>query len=95
MKFVTARDLRLKPGDVWRTVKKEHDLVITSKGKPIAILTAVEEDTLEEELDSIRTARALKALDYVHRKSAKLKTDRISQAEIEKEIRSARKSRSR
>jgi prevent-host-death family protein len=93
MKFVTVRDIRLRPGDVWKTAQRERDIIITSNGKPVAILTAIKEDTLEEELDSIRRARALNALDYIHRKSIKEGTDRISEEEIEEEIRSVRKVR--
>ena len=69
MKFVTVRDLRLKPGQVWALAKEEKDIVITANGRPVAILTGVDADTYESELDVIRRARVLKAFDEVHRKS--------------------------
>lgn len=93
MKFVTIRELRLKPGDVWKAAQKEQDLIVTSNGKPVAILTAVNEENFEVELDAIKTARALKALDSIHNKSLSNKTDRISLSEINREIGKVRKER--
>ena len=86
MKFITARDLRLKPGDVWKLAQKEEDLIITANGRPVALLTGVTEDTLEEELDIIQRARALRALDEIHRASALKGTDKISVKGIDSEI---------
>jgi prevent-host-death family protein len=91
MKFITARDLRLKPGDVWKLAKKEEDLIITANGRPVALLTGVTEDTLEEELDVIQRARALRALDEIHRASALKGTDQISAKDIESEIAQVRR----
>jgi len=93
MKFITSRDLRLKPGDVWKLAKKEEDLVITANGRPVALLTGVTEETLEEELDVIQRARALRALDEIHRASIINGTDQISSKEIESEIAQARRRR--
>lgn len=93
MKFVSVRDLRLKPGDVWKLAKREKDLVITANGRPMAILTGVDEDTFEEELDVIQRARALKALDSIHRESVIKGTNRISNEEIQSEIDAVREGR--
>ena len=32
MRFISVRDLRLKPGDVWNLAKKEKDLILTEVG---------------------------------------------------------------
>ncbi len=91
MKFVSVRDLRVRPGDIWKAAKREKDLVLTSNGRPIAIITGVDEDTLEEELDVIQRARALKALDALHRESVAKGTHRITEKEIQGEIDAVRK----
>jgi antitoxin (DNA-binding transcriptional repressor) of toxin-antitoxin stability system len=80
MKFVSVRELRLKPGDVWKAV------VITANGRPIAILTGVDENTFEQELATIQRARALTALDRLHRKSVQKGTHTMSEKEIQAEI---------
>ncbi len=93
MKFVSVRDLRLKPGEVWKLAREEKELVITSNGRPVAILTGADEDTFEEQLRAIQRARTLTALESVHAESLKKGTDRISEEEIEQETRAARRER--
>lgn len=91
MKFVSVRDLRIKPGEVWKVVKQEKDIILTSNGRPIAIITGVDEDTFEEELDVIQRARTLKALDTLQKDSVIKGTDRITEEEVRAEIIKVRK----
>lgn len=93
MKFVSVRDLRLTPGKVWKMAKEERDLVLTVNGRPVAILTGVDENSFETEVEAIRRARALQALDSLQVASLKKRTDRITVDKIDKEIRAVRKSR--
>ncbi len=86
MKFISVRELRLKPGEVWKAAKVEKDLVITANGRPIAILTGVNEDTFEQELASIQRARVLTALDRLHKESVQKGKHRMSEKEIRVEI---------
>ncbi len=58
MRFVTVRELRLNPAAVWRKLSEGSDVVVTSNGKPVALMTGVAEESLEEELLAIRRARA-------------------------------------
>ena len=90
MKFVSVRDLRLTPGKVWKLAKVEKRIVLTANSRPVAILTGVDESTLEEELDAIERAHALIALDRIHQDSVTRGTDRISEREIQIEIDSVR-----
>lgn len=93
MKFVTVRDLRLKPGDVWKLARKEKDVVVTSNGRPVAILTGVDEESFESELEAIRRGRALKTLEALHAQSREKGTDKLSEKDIQAEIDLARKQR--
>ncbi len=54
MRFVSAREFRGNLAEVWRRLAEEHDIVITSNGKPVAILSAVSPDDLEESLAALR-----------------------------------------
>ena len=92
MKFVSVRDLRLKPGKVWKMAKEERDVVLTVNGRPVAILTGVDEDSFEAEVEAIRRARALQALDSLQVDSIKKGTHRITADKIEAAIRAFRKS---
>ena len=95
MKFVSIRDLRGKSAEVWATLPGEGEMVITSNGRPIAILAAVNESNLEESLSAFRQARAVEATASLQRRSAKQGTDKISMAEIDAEIKAVRRKRSR
>lgn len=95
MKFITVRDLRGKPGEVWQKLARERDVILTSNGKPIAILSAVSEDTLEESLAAVRQARAVTAVEKMQVQSVEAGTDKLSLDDIEAEVRAVRKARRR
>ena len=95
MKFVSVRDLRGKSADIWRDLRDEREMVVTSNGRPVAILAAVNESNLEESLTAFRRARAVDAVVSLQRKSAAKGTDALTAADIEAEITAVRKKRIR
>lgn len=95
MKFITVRELRGRPTDVWSKLSRDKDLVLTSNGKPIAILSAVSEDTLESSLTALRRARAVTAVEAMQSQSVAAGTDKLSPEEINAEIATTRKIRRR
>ena len=95
MKFISVRDLRLKPGDVWKELKINKDIVITSNGKPIAILNPVNDSNLESSITALRRARALLALEEIQREAVSKGLDKLTDKEIEDEIKAARAERKR
>jgi prevent-host-death family protein len=95
MKFISVRDLRGKSAQVWKDLPEEKEIVITSNGRPVAILAAISDSNLEESLAAFRQARAVEAVSSLQRRSVERGTDRISMSEIEAEIRTARKQRVR
>ena len=95
MKFITVRDLRGRPGQVWTKLSRERELILTSNGKPIAILSAVSEETLEESLAALRQARAVAAVEAMQLESLAAGTDKLPQEEIQAEIAAVRRHRRR
>lgn len=95
MKFISVRDLRGKSAAVWKELAGEREMVITSNGRPIAILAAVNESNLEESLSAFRQARAVEAAATLQRQSVERGTDKITMEEIETEIRAVRRKRPR
>lgn len=93
MKFLSVRDLRGKSAEVWKELPNEREMIITSNGRPIAILAAISEANLEESLAAFRQARAVEAVATIQRRSADLGTDKITMDEIDAEIKSVRKKR--
>ena len=93
MRFLSVRDLRNKSAQVWHDLPMERELIITSNGRPIAILAAISESNLEESLIAFRQARAVEAVASLQRRSADQGTNNLTIDEIDAEIRAARKSR--
>lgn len=92
MQFISVREMNTKPKEIWEKIKNE-EVVITSNGKPIALLSAVSEGTLEKTIRMIRRSRALMALEEMQKKSLASGLDKITDAAIESEIHAVRKSR--
>ncbi|HAD03820.1 MAG: prevent-host-death protein [Desulfuromonadales bacterium GWD2_61_12] len=93
MKFLSVRDLRSNSAKVWKDLPEEREMVITSNGRPIAILAAISESNLEESLSAFRQARAVDAVAGLQRRSADLGTDTLSMDDIDAEIKAVRKKR--
>ena len=93
MKFVPTRALRITPGEVWRLLRQERDLVITSNGKPVAVLTLADEDSLEDVLATLRQGRAQAALAEIRRVAAGRGLDRLTQRRLQEIVQKTRKPR--
>lgn len=93
MEFITVRDLRLRPAEVWDKLAQQREVVLTSNGRPLAIIAGVGEDDVEETLMALRRARAQAAVSRLRRAAAARNADKLSAAEIEAEIAGARQAR--
>lgn len=91
MQFISVRDLRGKSSEVWRQLQSEREMVITSNGKPIAVLSAVNETTLEETLLAIRRATAVSAVTSMQQQSARDGLDKVPLKEVNKIINDVRR----
>lgn len=95
MKFISVRDLRSKSAQVWKQLPQEREMIITSNGRPIAIIAATNDSDLEESLSAFRQARAVEAVASLQRRSVEMGNDRITMDEIDAEINVVRKKRTR
>ncbi|MDL2717063.1 MAG: type II toxin-antitoxin system Phd/YefM family antitoxin [Acidobacteriota bacterium] len=95
MKFVTVRDLRGRSAKVWKDLKTEKDLILTSNGKPMAIITGVGEESLESTLAALRRDRAVRAVREIQRDSVRRFPKGMSLREINAEIKAVRAKRPR
>lgn len=95
MRFVSIRDLRGKSASVLRDLPQEREMVITSNGRPVAILAAVNEGNIEESLAAFRRARAVDAVAVLQRASASRGLDALTSEEIDAEIAAVRQARAR
>ena len=96
MKFITIRDLRSRSAEIQRLLPEEREMVLTSNGRPVAIITAVDESSLERELSAIRAAKAIRAVNSIQEKSLRSGKSGMKVEDINKEVsavRAARKKR--
>jgi PHD/YefM family antitoxin component YafN of YafNO toxin-antitoxin module len=91
MKFVATRALRINPGGVWSLLQEEKDLVITSNGKPVGVLTVADEDNLEDVLTTLRQARAQAAVADIRRLAVARGLDRLTDRPVRNIIQASRK----
>jgi antitoxin (DNA-binding transcriptional repressor) of toxin-antitoxin stability system len=95
MKFISVRDLRSKSAQVWKQLPQEREMIITSNGRPIAIIAAIGDSDLEESLSAFRQARAVEAVASLQRRSVEVGNDKITMDEIDAEIKAVRRKRAR
>ncbi len=95
MKFITVRDFRSRSAQVWKTLKEVNEMVITSNGKPVALLSSVVDENLETTLKTIRKVRAMGAVTAMQLQSVQTGRDKMTLDEINKEIADTRKGRVR
>lgn len=90
MTFVSIRDMRTRPGEVWQQLQDEGDLIVTSSGRPFALMIAAEGEDVEALLLALRRARAQLATSKMRRQAGEAGLDRMAMDDIDAEIRQAR-----
>ena len=91
MKFVTVREFRTSPSGIWKKLPSERELIITNNGKPIALLTPLSDETLEDTVSAVRKAKAINAVRKMQEISVSLGNDKMTLEEINTIIKDARK----
>jgi len=90
MKFVTVRDFRTSPASIWKKLPSERELIITNNGKPIALLTPLSDETLEDTISAVRKAKAINAVRKMQEISVSSGNDKMTLEEINALIKDAR-----
>ncbi len=93
MTFVSIRDMRTRPGEVWQQLQDEGDLIVTSSGRPFALMISAADEDVEELLLALRRARAQMAVSRLRKQAAAQELDRMPAETIEAEIDQARSER--
>ena len=93
MDFISVRELRTQSAAVWDALSKEKDLVVTSNGKPIAVLSATTASTLDASLAALRQARAQLAVAAMQQRAQETGSDRLTLDDVNAEIEAVRRQR--
>jgi PHD/YefM family antitoxin component YafN of YafNO toxin-antitoxin module len=88
MQFITVRDFRSTPKEVWEKLSREEELVVTNNGRPTALLLNIPEGDFEETLQDVRRAKLLRVLEDAREEAAE--RGFLTEDEIEAEIQACR-----
>jgi len=94
VKFLTVRELREQTSRIWKDLPEQKEMVITRNGHPVAVLSSVTDQDLEDSLEAYRRVRAQMAVTALQKESIQSGTDGIGMKEIDAEIGKVRKKRS-
>ncbi len=92
MRFVSVRELRSQSAKILGELDRS-EVVVTSNGTPVAVLTPVSAESVDLVLRAQRQARAALAMAELQSVAARRGLDRLSDLEIDSEIVSARAER--
>src|SRR5260370_2724390 len=93
MKLMGTKELAASPRKALRQAGRDGSVVITENGHPKGLLTPTSEETLLEDVQELVRSRARRAVSEIRREAARRGLDRLSIADIDREIAAARKAR--
>jgi antitoxin (DNA-binding transcriptional repressor) of toxin-antitoxin stability system len=93
MKFISIRELRNSSGQLRELLRENDRLLLTCNGRPLALITAVGEDDLENELKAISRAKAALALERTRSAARERGQDGLGMEAINAAIRRSRRAR--
>lgn len=89
MNFYSIRDLRTTSKAIWGNLALDGEVVITSNGKPTALLVDLENYDFEETVKAVRQAKAMIAFNSMRNRACE--NGFMSDEEINAEIQVARR----
>jgi hypothetical protein len=95
MSTITVSELRKRPAKQWLKSAGKNDLVVTSKGQPVAVLLRIAAASVESTQALVRSVRALQAQSVLQQAAVASGTSQLSISDIDAEIASARRARRR
>jgi prevent-host-death family protein len=95
MSTISVSDLKKKPAKQWLKSASKDDLIITSKGQPVAVLLRIASASVESTRALLRSVRALQAQTALRQAAAANGTSSFSTSDIDAEIAARRRVRRR
>lgn len=95
MSTISVSDLKKKPAKQWLKSASKDDLVITSKGQPVAVLLRIASASVESTRALVRSVRALQAQAGLQQAAVANGTCDFSMSDIDAEIAATRRARRR
>ena len=93
MKFVTIREFRNETAKIRKDLEAEREVVLTANGRPFALLSRVEPDSVEDEVLAVRRARARIAIDRMRAQAKARGLDKMTMEDVDAFIADVRRRR--
>jgi antitoxin (DNA-binding transcriptional repressor) of toxin-antitoxin stability system len=90
MKFVSIKDLRASPADIWKQLPSEREMVVTNNGRPIALITPINDEMFEDTVTAVRRIKALNAMKKMQEISDSLGNNKMTLEKINAVIKEVR-----
>ena len=91
MKFLSIRELRSSTAQLKDMLSDDGKVVLTTNGKPSALMIEVSEDSIEDVLIDLRAAQARRAIRQLQEQSVRTGLDSMTLDDINNEITAARR----
>jgi len=95
MSTISVGELKKQPASQWLKSAAKGDLVITSKGQPVAVLLRISDASVKSTRALLRSVRALQAQAALQQAAAANGTTGLPLSDIDAEIVDARRARRR
>ena len=95
MSTISVSELKKRPAKQWLKSASKDDLVVTSKGQPVAVLLRIASASVESTRALVRSVRALEAQSALQQAALADGTADLSLSEIDAEIAASRRARRR
>lgn len=92
-RFISMRELRMSTGKIKEMLDGNDNIILTTNGKPTALMIGVDEEILESTLLGISSLKARIALNEINRVAEENGTAYMTDEEINAEIEAVRRER--
>ena len=93
MGTISINDLKKQSADQWIKSVDKDDLIVTSQGRPVAVLLPINAKSLEPTLSALRSVRAVQAQIALQQAADANGTSGLSMDDIDAEIKAVRQAR--
>lgn len=91
MKFVSSREIRINPRPILEYLEGGDEVVVTTHGKPVALMLGVGEENLEETLRAVRSAKAQASVSNMRKIAQDKGLNQADRKAVEDEIEASRR----
>jgi prevent-host-death family protein len=91
--MISVSELKRRPASQWLKSAGKEDLIITSKGRPVAVLLRLATASVESARSLLRSVRALQAQAALQQAASANGTAGLTMSDIDAEIALARRAR--